>query len=68
MMKGGTSVDNLQEIRDQLRQAEQNFNYVDQEYIDAAIYELKAVNEKFRAMLREKRREKSGQANRLPNK
>lgn len=31
----------LQEIKEQLRQAEQNFNYVDQEYIDAAIYELK---------------------------
>ena len=51
-------MDDLQEIRDQLRQAEQNFNYVDQEYIDAAIHELKAVNQKFRAMLREKKKER----------
>lgn len=48
----------LKEIRDQLRQAEQNFNYVDQEYIDAAIYEMNAVNQKFRAMLREKKKER----------
>lgn len=44
----------LKKMKDRLRQAKQNFNYADQEYIDAAIYELKAVNEKFRAMLREK--------------
>jgi len=49
----------LKEIKEQMRQAEQNFNYVDQEYIDAAIYELKATEEKFAAMLREKRREKN---------
>ena len=56
----------LQELKNQLRQAQQNFNYVDQEYIDAAIHELKAVEEKFRAMLREKkkeRRERSEQTN-----
>lgn len=61
----------LKEMKDRLRQAEQNFNYADDDYIDDAIHELKAVEEKFRAMLREKkreRREKSGQANRLPNK
>lgn len=51
----------LKEIKEQMRQAEQNFNYVDQEYIDAAIHEFKAVEKKFRAMLREKRREKDGQ-------
>jgi len=51
----------LKEIKEQMRQAEQNFNYAGQEYLDAAIYELNAVNEKFRAMLREKRREKDGQ-------
>lgn len=51
-------MDDLQEIRNQLRQAEQNFNYVDQEYIDAAIFEMNAVNEKFRAMLREKKKER----------
>ena len=49
----------LQEIKEQLRQAEQNFNYVDQNYIDSAIHEMNAVNEKFRDMLMEKRREKS---------
>ena len=59
MTKGGTSVDKeLKEIKEQMRQAEQNFNYVDQEYIDAAIHELKAVEEKFRAMLREKKKER----------
>lgn len=45
-------------MKDRLRQAEQNFNYVDQEYIDAAIFEMNAVNEKFRAMLREKKKER----------
>ena len=48
----------LKEIKEQMRQAEQNFNYVDQEYIDAAIYEMNAVNQKFRAMLREKKKER----------
>ena|GEM_PF-2636329 len=52
-------MDELKKIRDQLRQAEQNFNYADQEYIDAAIHELKATEEKFAAMLKEKRREKN---------
>lgn len=46
-------------MKDRLRQAEQNFNYADDDYIDAAIFEMNAVNEKFRAMLREKRREKN---------
>lgn len=48
----------MQELKEKLRQAEQNFNYADQEYIDVAIYELKAAEEKFSAMLREKRSEK----------
>ena len=51
-------MDNLQEIRDQLRQAEQNFNYANDDYIDAAIMEMNTVNEKFRAMLREKKKER----------
>ncbi|GMG96818.1 hypothetical protein [Tepidimicrobium xylanilyticum] len=51
----------LQELENQLRQAQQNFNYAGQEYLDAAIMEMNTVNEKFRAMLREKRREKDGQ-------
>ena len=49
----------LKEMKDRLRQAEQNFNYADDDYIDAAIMEMNTVNEKFRAMLREKRREKN---------
>ena len=49
----------MQELKEKLRQAEQNFNYADPEYVDAAIYELKATEEKFAAMLREKRREKN---------
>lgn len=48
----------FQELKEQIRQTEQNFNYVDQEYIDAAIYEMKAVQKKFAAMLKEKRKEK----------
>lgn len=48
----------MDEHLQKLRQAEQNFNYADQKYIDAAIYELKATEEKFSAMLREKRGEK----------
>lgn len=48
----------IKKLEQNLRQAEQNFNYADQEYIDVAIYELKAAEEKFSAMLREKRSEK----------
>lgn len=44
----------MNEHLQKLRQAEQNFNYADQDYIDAAIFEMNAVNEKFRAMLKEK--------------
>lgn len=46
----------MQDLKQKLRQAQQNFNYADPEYIDAAIYELKAVEEKFRAMIREVKR------------
>jgi hypothetical protein len=38
---------------EQLRQAWQNFDYASQEYIDAAIYELKAAEEKMDAARRE---------------
>lgn len=51
----------MQELKQKLEHALQNFNYADENYIDAAIYELNAAEEKFRAMLREKRREKDGQ-------
>ena len=50
----------LKEMKDRLRQAQQNFNYADDDYIDAAIHELKAVEEKFRAMLRRKRKKERG--------
>ena len=48
----------MNEHLQKLRQAEQNFEYADQDHIDAAIYELKATEEKFSAMLKEKRGEK----------
>lgn len=43
----------MQELKENLRQAEQNFNYADPEFIDAAIYEMKAVDEKFNATVKE---------------
>ena len=46
------------EIQQKARQAQQNFNHIDKEFVDVAIYELKAVEEKFNAILREKRSEK----------
>lgn len=38
---------------DELQQAWQNFNYADDAHIDAAIYALKAVEEKLDAARRE---------------
>jgi len=49
----------LKELKEQLKQAEQNFDFADEFHVDAAIYELKAANEKFSAMLKEKRGEKN---------
>ena len=43
----------MDNIQQELRQAEQNFNYADPEFIDAAIYEMKAVDEKFNATVKE---------------
>ena len=48
----------MQELKEKLRQAEQNFDYATGGYIDVAVMELNAAEEKFRAMLREKRGEK----------
>ena len=45
----------MDEHLQKLRQAQQNFEYADQDHIDAAIYELKATEEKFSAMLRERK-------------
>lgn len=53
-------VKHLDNLQQQLRQAEQNFNYADENHIDAAIYEMKAVEEKFSAILKEK---KEGEVN-----
>lgn len=47
----------MDNIQQELRQAEQNFNYADPEFIDAAIYEMKAVDEKFNAMVKEVKRD-----------
>jgi hypothetical protein len=47
------------DLQQQLKQAEQNQNFADEFHVDAAIYELKAANEKFSAMLKEKRGEKN---------
>lgn len=46
----------MQELKEKLEQAQQNFNYADENYIDAAIYELNAAEEKLRAMIREVKR------------
>ncbi len=43
----------MQELKEKLALAEQNFNYADPEYVDAAIYELNAAEERFRAKVRE---------------
>ena len=51
-------VEQLGNIQQELRQAKQNFDYAEDEFIDVAIYGLKAAEEKFSAMLREKRDEK----------
>jgi len=40
----------LDNLKQQLKQAEQNFNYADENHIDAAI------NEKFSVILKEKRK------------
>ena len=47
----------LKEIKEQMRQAEQNFNYADSEHVDAAIMDLNAAEERFRARVREVKRD-----------
>jgi len=44
---------NIAELKEELQQAEQNFNYADPRYVDAAIYRLKAAEEKINAALKE---------------
>lgn len=43
----------MDNLKQQLKQAQQNFDYADENHINAAIYELKATEEKFNAMVRE---------------
>lgn len=43
----------IAEVQQELQQAEQNFNYADSEYIDSAIYQLKAIEEKYNALIKE---------------
>ena len=49
-------MDNLQQ---QLKQAEQNFDYADEFHVEAAMKQMNEVREKFSAMLKEKRGEKN---------
>lgn len=46
----------IRDIKAEIGQAEQNFDYADKEHIDAAIYELKATEEKVSAVFREERK------------
>ncbi len=46
----------MQELKEKLRQAQQNFDYANENYLDAAIMDLNAAEERFRAMIREKKR------------
>lgn len=45
----------MQELKEKLRQAEQNFNYADENYLDAAIMELNAAEERLNARVREEK-------------
>lgn len=42
----------LKEAEERLKQAQQNFNWADQDHIDAAIYELMAAEENMNALLK----------------
>ncbi len=46
----------MQELKEKLRQAQQNFDYANENYLDAAIMDLNAAEERFRAMIREKKK------------
>jgi hypothetical protein len=45
----------MQELKEKLRQAQQNFNYADENYLDAAIMELNAAEERLNARVREEK-------------
>jgi len=48
-------VDKLDNLRQQLRQAQQNFDYADENHIDEAIKQMNEVKEKFGQLLKEKK-------------
>lgn len=45
----------IEKAKQELAEAEQEFNYASKEYIDIAVYKLKAAEEKFRIKLLQKR-------------
>lgn len=45
----------MNEVLQQLRQAEQNFNYADEFHVDEAIKQMNEAREKFTKMLEKKR-------------
>ena len=45
----------MEALLQELRQAQQNFDYATEDYIDAAIYELNAAEEKLNLYMREVR-------------
>jgi len=49
----GVFLDELEAAKIEVALAEQDFNYAEKDYIDAAIYKLKAAYEKLNALLRE---------------
>lgn len=46
----------MQNLLEKLRQAQQNFDYAEPNYIDAAIMDLNAAEERYRAKLREEKK------------
>ena len=47
----------MQGLKEKLEHALQNFNYADSEHVDAAIMDLNAAEERFRARVREVKRD-----------
>jgi len=50
-----TFFDEIEAAKTEVMQAEQNFNYATDEYIDAAVYKLKAAFERLNALIRDKK-------------
>lgn len=49
-------MDEVLEALDQLSLAQQNFNYADPQYIDVAVYELKAAEDKLSITIQEQKK------------